>query len=68
MSERHACEVVGQHRSTQRREALVVDDEERLLTDMRELAAKHPRFGYRRIHQLLLCRGWRVNHKRVQRL
>lgn len=68
MSERHACEVVGQHRSTQRRETLVADDEERLLTDMRELAAKHPRFGYRRIHQLLLRRGWRVNHKRVQRL
>lgn len=35
---------------------------------MRELAAKHPRYGYRRIHKLLLRQGWRVNHKRVQRL
>jgi len=35
---------------------------------MCELAAKHPRCGYRRIHKLLLRSGWRVNHKRVQRL
>jgi len=68
MSERRACKLVGQHRSTQRRKAQVPDDEARLLADMRELAAKHPRYGYRRIHKLLLRQGWRVNHKRVQRL
>ncbi len=68
MSEWRACKLVGQHRSTQRRKATVPDDEIRLLTDMRELAAKHPRYGYRRIHKLLCRQGWRVNHKRVQRL
>jgi transposase InsO family protein len=35
---------------------------------MRRLAAKHPRFGYRRIWRMLREEGWRVNAKRVQRL
>ena len=46
----------------------MADDESRLLADMRRLSKEHPRFGYRRIHRLLLREGWRVNHKRVQRL
>ncbi len=33
-----------------------------------ELAAQRPRFGYRRLHILLVREGWEVNHKRVQRL
>ena len=68
MSQRWACRLVGQHRTTQRRETLVPHDEPGLLGDMRRLSARHPRFGYRRIHRLLLREGWRVNHKRVQRL
>lgn len=35
---------------------------------MRRLASEHPRYGYRRIHSLLLREGWKVNRKRVQRL
>ena len=35
---------------------------------MRELARKHPRFGYRRVAALLRAGGWRVNNKRVRRL
>jgi transposase InsO family protein len=35
---------------------------------MRELAARHPRYGYRRITALLRLEGWRVNRKRVQRI
>lgn len=42
--------------------------EGRLLDDMHRLSAGNPRFGYRRIHRLLLREGWRVNRKRVQRL
>jgi putative transposase len=68
LSERSACRLVGQHRTTQRHETVVADDEPALLGDMRRLGREHPRFGYRRIHQLLLREGWRVNHKRVQRL
>jgi putative transposase len=35
---------------------------------MKQLARKHPRYGYRRIHALLVREGWRVNRKRVHRL
>ena len=37
---------------------------ERLL----ELAAERPRFGYRRLHVLLVREGWAVNHKRIRRM
>ena len=33
-----------------------------------ELAGQRPRFGYRRLHALLVRDGWTVNHKRVYRL
>jgi putative transposase len=33
-----------------------------------ELAREKPRFGYRRLHVLLLRTGERINHKRVQRV
>jgi len=46
----------------------VREAEVRLLVDMRRLASEHPRFGYRRIHRLLVREGWSVNRKRVQRL
>ncbi|MCX5746550.1 MAG: IS3 family transposase [Proteobacteria bacterium] len=39
-----------------------------LLAKMRELATQRPRFGYRRICELLRRRGHKVNHKRVYRL
>lgn len=67
-SERRACRLTGQHRSTQRRVPVAREADGRLLADMRRLAVAHPRYGYRRIHQLLLRGGWRVNRKRVQRL
>jgi transposase InsO family protein len=35
---------------------------------MKRLARRHPRYGYRRIHALLLRAGWSVNLKRVRRL
>ena len=39
-----------------------------LLNDLRRLAFKHPRFGYRRLWDRLVRHGWVVNHKRVYRL
>jgi len=68
MSERAACRVIGQHRSTQRRTMQIPSDEPQLLNDMRLLSTEFPRYGYRRIHQMLLREGWRINRKRVQRL
>jgi putative transposase len=46
VSERRACWVVGQHRSTQRYERVALEDELRLVRRMNELAARHPRYGY----------------------
>lgn len=39
-----------------------------LRTHLLELAAERPRFGYRRLHVLLVREGWQVNHKRIQRM
>lgn len=35
---------------------------------MKALAKRHPRYGYRRVHALLVREGWPVNRKRIQRL
>ena len=63
-----ACRVLGQARSTQRRSAQVPDDEARLVARVTELASEYGRYGYRRITALLEREGWRVNHKRVERI
>jgi transposase InsO family protein len=68
VSERRACRVLGQSRSTQRREPYVPEDEPRLVKQMIELASEYGRYGYRRIAALLQADGWRVNHKRIERL
>ena len=68
VSERRACRVLKQHRSTQRRAPRGREDEERLVKDMIELTRQYGRYGYRRIAALLRDAGWHVNHKRVERL
>jgi transposase InsO family protein len=68
VSERRACKVLGQCRSTQRRTPAVPDDEPRLVARMVELAAEYGRYGYRRVAALLRAEGFAVNHKRVERL
>ena len=68
ISERRACRVLAQPRSTQRRKIYVPDDEPQLVADIIRLATQYGRYGYRRITQLLRREGWKVNHKRVARL
>lgn len=68
VSERWACRVVGQRRSTQRREPVLAGDDQPLRAALRDIAAKRPRWSYRRAHARLLEQGWSVNRKRVQRL
>jgi transposase InsO family protein len=60
--------VLDQSRATQRRSQETPDEEKRLVADITELASKFGRYGYRRITALLNERGWRVNHKRVERI
>jgi putative transposase len=67
ISERRACRVLGQPRSTQRRKPYIPNDEPRLVRDMIRLATQYGRYGYRRVTELLCREGWKVNHKRVER-
>ncbi len=68
VSERRACRVLGQHRSTQRQVPRGRADEDLLVADMIELARQYGRYGYRRIAALLRDAGWAINDKRVERL
>ncbi len=69
VSERRACQVLSQARTTQRRELSPPYDEKQLTKDIVELASRYGRYGYRRITALLnQKKGWRVNHKRVERI
>jgi putative transposase len=68
VSERRACRVLDQYRSTQRKAPRTPDDEAALTADMIELARQYGRYGYRRITGMLRRAGWSVNKKRVERL
>jgi putative transposase len=69
VSERRACRVVGQHRSTQRlvcrpRRA----EEDKLRRRLRDLARAHPRWGWKTAHTILRREGHTINRKRTRRL
>jgi transposase InsO family protein len=68
ISQRRACKILSQARSTQRRTPCVGAEEERLTKDIISLATKYGRYGYRRITALLNSDCWNVNHKRVERI
>lgn len=68
ISERRACNLIGQHRSTNRYRARSPEFEQRLIKRMNELAAAHPRWGARPIWALLRGEGFAVNRKRIERL
>lgn len=66
LSVHRACQLVAIHRSTFRYEAHPADDDP-LLSKVKELVERHPRYGYRRI-SALVRREERVNQKRIRRL
>ena len=68
VSERRACSVVGQPRATHRRHLKTPDDEAALTAAIVRLATRYGRYGYRRIREMLVAEGWRVNVKRVYRI
>ena len=68
VSERRACRLLGQHRSTQRHEPKAREPDEALRERLRDYAKEHPRYGYRRAAATLRREGHRVNDKRVHRL
>ena len=68
VSERRACRVTGQHRSTQRHRPRKTDRDDALRAELRSLARCHPRWGYRRAWASLRGEGWSANRKKIQRL
>ena len=60
--------MLGQPRSTQRQKARKDVQLEILTKRITELACKYGRYGYRRITAMLREEGWKVNHKRVERI
>ena len=68
VSERWACRVVGQHRSTQRHEPLLAADDEALRAALREFAERAAAVGVPARARRAVADGWEVNRKRVQRL
>jgi putative transposase len=69
LSQRRACQIVGQHRSTQRHEPVEADPDWELRRWLRDFAKAHQRWGYRRAHRVLVRDEHRsVNRKKIQRL
>ena len=58
VSQRRACQVIGQARVTQRHKPFPVSDERRLTQDIVTLATRYGRYGYRRITALLRIMKW----------
>ena len=68
VSERRACRVTGQHRSTQRHRPRKTNRDDALRAELRSLSRCHPRWGYRRAWASLREAGWAANRKKIQRL
>ena len=68
VSERRACFVTGQHRSTQRKRPRGRADAAALTESVIELATQYGRYGYRRIWALLRADGWKISVGRVERI
>ena len=68
LSERRACRIAGQHRSTQRRVPVRGQGDDALRSELRTFSRRHPRWGCRKAWATLQQGGWTVNRKRVQRL
>ncbi len=69
VSERRACRVVRQHRSTQRLLPPVVDGQERRLREfLIAFSKERPRWGWRCAWKGARRGGWVVNDKRIRRL
>ncbi len=60
--------MLGQPRATRRYEKRQLGDEQIFRERIVSLASQYGRYGYRRVTALLRNGGWRVNHKREERI
>ena len=68
VSERRACQVVGQHRSTQRHEPKLAEDDAALRAELRAVLGSGRGGDTAARTTALREQGWEVNRKRMQRL
>ncbi len=68
VSERRACKVVDLNRSTHRHSLKPKPADFELKQRVKKLAARQPRYGYRRVGALLRKEGYRVNLKKLHRI
>ena len=68
ISERRACRLISLPRSTHRYTRVQTSDDEVIKERMQILASRWKRFGYRRIHMMLIREGSHINHKKAYRL
>jgi putative transposase len=68
LSERTSCQLARYSRSSYRRQSLRAKADKPLRERLLELASERPRFGYRRLHVMLVREGWEINRKRVYRV
>lgn len=68
VSQRRASKLLDRPRSTLRYQPQQPEQEKVLIKQIRRLARRHRRYGYKRIHALLVRDGWSINVKRVRRL
>lgn len=69
VSQRFACCVTGQNRTTQRRQPVATtpaDPDAALRAWLRTWAGEHPRRGFRPAYHDARAEGWNVNHKKIQ--
>ena len=64
-SMRQICETLGFNKSTFYYQPKIDTSEDVLRTEIQQLAAAYPTYGYRRIRALLLRQGYTVGYKRV---
>jgi putative transposase len=67
LSHRRSCGLVGLWRATFQYRPKP-RDEAGLIQRLKELAQARPRFGYRRLHVMLRREGFKLNHKRTERI
>jgi putative transposase len=68
MSERHACRLVNQPRSTRRYQTTQREDEDALTRAIITLTSQCGRYGYRRIKAELQKAGWQLGKDRLERI
>jgi HTH-like domain len=67
-SERRICRALHITRSSVRYVPQPRDDEAALTQAVIRLAGQYGRYGYRRIHALVMAEGWQVSRSRVERI